>query len=94
MIPRPCLRCGTLTTTGAYCPAHRPKNPRGSTRAWRKLRLVILERDGYRCRCGKPATDVDHILPVIQGGTDHPDNLRAGCAHCNRSRRPRSSSLR
>ncbi|HVA56397.1 MAG TPA: HNH endonuclease [Gemmatimonadaceae bacterium] len=42
----------------------------------------------------KPATDVDHILPVIQVGTDHPDNLRAGCAHCNRSRRPRSSSLR
>jgi len=56
----------------------------GSTRAWRSTRARILARDGHRCRqCGEPAQHVDHITPVASGGTDHPSNLRALCAHCN-----------
>jgi len=64
---------------------------RGSTRAWRKIRAWVLRRDGYRCqverhdgRCGKIATDVDHIVRREHGGTDAPGNLRAACAACNR----------
>ena len=30
--------------------------------------------------------DVDHILPRIKGGTDHPDNLQLLCSGCNRSK--------
>lgn len=61
---------------------------RGSTRAWRRLRAAVLERDGHVCQVrlvcdGAPATHVDHIVPVVDGGRDDPGNLRAACAACN-----------
>ena len=30
--------------------------------------------------------EVDHILPISRGGTDHPDNLQILCSGCNRSK--------
>ncbi|MDE0201342.1 MAG: DNA methyltransferase [Rhodospirillaceae bacterium] len=30
--------------------------------------------------------DVDHMLPRVRGGTDHPDNLQLLCSGCNRSK--------
>ena len=57
---------------------------RGSSRAWRELRLKILARDANTCAyCGLPADQVDHIVPVAAGGSDHPDNLTAACRRCN-----------
>jgi len=57
---------------------------RRGTRQWRRLRAAILARDGYACRmvegCRARATHVDHIVPVVLGGSSHPDNLRAACA--------------
>jgi 5-methylcytosine-specific restriction protein A len=56
-------------------------------RPWRRLREQILVRDMYRCRCEEcepkplleraPASEVDHITPKAEGGTDDPRNLRA-----------------
>lgn len=52
--------------------------PGGSTRLWRRIRLYVLERDGWRCRvpvdgdgridpagrpCGLPAVTADHVIP-------------------------------
>lgn len=57
------------------------------------LRRQILERDGYRCLyCGSQAGpfDVDHIVPVASGGSDHPENLACACAPCNRSKGAKS----
>ena len=74
---KPCLTCGTLTP-GSYCPDHRPRN--GSTRQWRKTRARVLERDGWRCQvCGELAQEVDHLIPVADGGPDVLSNLRAVC---------------
>lgn len=71
----------------------------GSTKAWRRLRLAVLERDGWRCQvpvdaagridpagqpCGLPAETADHIVPRKLGGLDVADNLRAACAPHNR----------
>jgi 5-methylcytosine-specific restriction endonuclease McrA len=58
------------------------------SRAWRKLRLVVLARDGYTCQlqypgCTGRATHVDHVLPLRFGGTNDLANLRAACASCN-----------
>jgi 5-methylcytosine-specific restriction enzyme A len=80
---RRCLgSCGALINSGSYCVRCRPRN--GSTRAWRSLRSQILARDRYQCQvCGRPAAHVDHITPVIAGGTDHPSNLQALCGVCN-----------
>jgi endogenous inhibitor of DNA gyrase (YacG/DUF329 family) len=58
--------------------------------------IEIWERDGYRCGiCGEPterqrpnqyrplAPTIDHIVPLVAGGTDEPANVQ--CAHwlCN-----------
>ena len=40
------------------------------TRAWRRVRLRVFERDGYRCVCcGKAGRlECDHIIPLPQVG--------------------------
>ena len=58
---------------------------------WYKLRWQILERDKYTCQyCGQSAPDikleVDHKVPLVDGGTDDPDNLVASCWACNRGK--------
>jgi 5-methylcytosine-specific restriction protein A len=79
----PCLTCGQLTDRGSYCAAHARG---GSTRRWRRVRARVLARDRYRCQlCGAPATEVDHVVRVADGGSDHPGNLRAICGRCQRS---------
>jgi 5-methylcytosine-specific restriction endonuclease McrA len=40
--------------------------------------------------CGQPAESVDHIVPVIAGGSSDWDNLTAACRQCNSSKRERS----
>lgn len=58
-----------------------------------KVRLAVLERDGYECRLRLPgclgrATEVDHIVPRAAGGPVFDlDNLRAACRSCNTRRR-------
>ena len=69
-----------------------------TTSRWRALRLQILERDGHRCRirgphCKGKATEVDHIVPVADGGLlFDPGNLRAACDKCNTWRAQRQKS--
>ena len=55
---------------------------------WKKLRITILDRDGWQCAiCGGPADTVDHIIPRVKGGDMwSPDNLRAMCKSCNSSK--------
>ncbi len=39
---------------------------------------------GGRCWiCGKPATTIDHVIPISKGGTNWPANLRPACRTCN-----------
>jgi 5-methylcytosine-specific restriction endonuclease McrA len=60
-----------------------------SWRPWSRIRALILDANpGGRCHINGPtcttwATTVDHIIPIADGGTDHPDNLRPACAACN-----------
>ena len=50
-----------------------------------KQRSEALARDGHTCRhCGAPATEVDHIVNLAQGGTHDPLNLQALCPPCHR----------
>lgn len=39
--------------------------------------------------CGAPMQDLDHIVPLIAGGTNAWDNFTAACASCNRSKNGR-----
>lgn len=63
-----------------------------------KSRRAIYERDGWTCQICLDHVDpeaptnttwdatLDHITPVSQGGTDHPDNLRLAHRWCNAAR--------
>lgn len=74
---KPCLVCGR-PSSASRCPAHVLRN--GSSRSWRRIRAQILALDGYRCQiCGEPASEVDHIRRLADGGSDSPHNLRSLC---------------
>jgi len=66
-------------------------------RAWRKLRLQVLERDGWLCQCevcqARPvplvAHEVDHIDNTRDADgllNDDPSNLRAMNRDCHRAK--------
>jgi 5-methylcytosine-specific restriction enzyme A len=67
-------------------------DPRTSTTSWRRQRARILQRDHHICHvCGQPGADeVDHIVPISQGGTNHDTNLAA--IHNTPCHRRKSSS--
>jgi 5-methylcytosine-specific restriction endonuclease McrA len=61
-----------------------------NTAAWRRARAAQLARQPWCSTC--PATTdltVDHIIPLAQGGTDDPSNLRTLCRRCNGRRAQR-----
>ena len=58
-----------------------------------RKRFFVFKRDKYRCRmCGATGVEieVDHIVPVHQGGSDALDNLQTMCLRCNRGKRASS----
>ena len=86
MIPRPCLGCGRPThrTRCAPCQAEHERrrgsaSQRGYGYDWQRVRLLVLERDRHRCCwCGGLATTVDHLVPLVDGGSRlDPSNLVA-----------------
>jgi len=50
-----------------------------------KLRAIVLERDGYRCKhCGSTSRlEADHIVARSKGGETILENLQTLCAPCN-----------
>ena len=96
--------CPHLIRHTTYCDEHTTASGwdnsrtggQGSTRAWRKVRLVVLQRDGHRCRlnydgCTSNATEVDHIDGIAITGIPRAEaldqaRLRAVCQHCHRRR--------
>lgn len=53
-----------------------------------QIRFNVFKRDGFKCvYCGMPGThcilEVDHVVPVAEGGTNDLSNLAACCADCN-----------
>jgi len=63
--------------------------------AWRKMRKMILARDGFTCGyCGQPANTVDHVQAVNKGGEIlNPDNLIAACVSCNSRKQDKPSAF-
>ena len=56
------------------------------SRRWARVRRVVLERDGYRCRaCGKAGRlEVDHIRGLeLQGLPWELGNLQTLCRGCH-----------
>lgn len=53
----------------------------------------LVKRDGEKCQlCGDTQNlQIDHVLPVVNGGDNSTDNLRLLCATCNK-RRPKNQA--
>ena len=52
------------------------------------IQRSVLYRDGWQCIYCKSDLDsatvtFDHVMPVVKGGTDDPDNLVVCCKSCN-----------
>lgn len=66
---------------------------RGSTRAWRRTRVLVLARDNYRCTlkiegvCVGAASQAHHLhgrgSACLGCRADLPSHLSAACAPCN-----------
>lgn len=55
------------------------------------IRFEVFKRDSFRCQyCGRSAPDVilevDHIVPVAEGGKNDLLNLVTSCRDCNRGK--------
>lgn len=68
------------TSTSAY----------GSRKEWAVIAEEIKRADGYKCRkCGSTTNlQVDHIIPIAQGGQTVKSNLWTLCLDCH-IKRPR-----
>lgn len=61
---------------------------RGYGYQWLKIRAEHLEMEPWCRACGIHATDVDHIVPRRQGGSDDHPNLQSLC-HSHHSQKTR-----
>lgn len=96
----PSIGCSELVYIPArYCAKHtrlmRPKDMRpnsarrGYDAVWQKIRAAYLKANPWCVVQGcppHPATDVDHIMALADGGTNDFNNLRSYC-HTHHSRR-------
>ena len=96
---RPCRApgCPRLVRSG-YCAEHKPKRDdskydkkrkcaakRGYNRKWNVSRKVFLSRHPLCAECGRPAKDIDHIIPH-RGNNDlfwDRSNWQALCHECH-----------
>jgi hypothetical protein len=73
---------------------------RGNNNGYRArpdLRLALKLRDGFRCLyCNKDLADgtfddvtIDHLVPVVNGGSNDTINVITACRSCNCSRQDR-----
>ncbi|MFD7605165.1 HNH endonuclease [Streptomyces mirabilis] len=90
--------CTKRTSRSGRCADHAPqerawlrKSPRNQRRdsTWeRHTRPRALARDGFACvRCGsRDHLEVDHVIPIAQGGTWTLDNAQTLCQPCHRGK--------
>lgn len=47
--------------------------------------VAVMKRDDYKCKICVTEEDltIDHIIPLLDGGTNLEDNLQVLCSKCN-----------
>lgn len=66
--------------------AARPSSAaRGYDRKWQAIRADYLSEHPFCVECGRPATQVHHVVRLEDGGSHDWTNLQAMCASCHSS---------
>lgn len=100
-------RCAKRSVAHGRCAAHAhaldsrlSARDRGYDSRWEKIRAAHL-RDEPLCRMHLsnedfpvPATEVDHIVPRVDGGSDEDSNLQSLCKSCHSSKTRREINAR
>lgn len=95
MLVRGASRCDAhKVVAGSFADKRRgTRHERGYGTAWDKLRAQVLQRDAGICQhCLRETgavhagTQVDHVTPKAQGGTDALDNLQTICVDAHRAK--------
>ncbi len=73
--------------------------PRIRGRAWMETRRRVALAHGYRCYdCGRVwqahLDQMDHDVPLEQGGSNHESNLRPRCNDCHAAKTAREATAR
>lgn len=74
------------------------RHERGYGTEWDRLRNIVLGRDMHLCQVClaagvyRPGSQVDHIKPKSQGGTDDIENLQSICKECHKEKTNREST--
>lgn len=69
---------------------HRESAAPGLTSAQRTRLLAKWKRQGKACAyCDAPADTLDHVVPLVRGGTNYEGNLTPCCRACNGRKGPR-----
>lgn len=91
---KPCAvqQCPGRATNGRYCDDHKHLNKRhhkpdtrpsaskrGYDRKWRRIRVHYLRHHPNCVVCSEPATEVDHIITLAEGGSNKWSNLQSFC---------------
>lgn len=91
---------GKTICDGCKVLTERERSARRGGWAQPKITAAILNRDSHKCTaCGDPCPhlaapgrrhhEVDHILPLSQGGDNRQSNLRTLCQSCHREQTKR-----
>ena len=93
---KPCAYpgCPNLTDT-KYCETHKQYEPPAHfgksgenafyrSSGWKAKRKSFLDEHPFCVMCGRPASIVDHVVPIRQGGEPlDDDNLQSLCWSCH-----------
>lgn len=69
---------------------------RTSDRAHRARRRRVFARDGHECQirgphCTGNADELDHVIPLAEGGPDTDENTQAACSPCHKAKSRREA---
>jgi len=106
--PRPCRspRCPKLVRgSSGFCQKHKREfwrrqdsarptsSQRGYGGEWRERRAAFLALHPACSDCGGIATEVDHVVPLSQGGPDDEINFSAKCKPCHSRKTAKESAF-
>lgn len=98
-MPKRCTMCGTATTSGPRCRIcervyQYNRNQQPTRQAYADPMYRSISVQGKRCHiCGGLGADTrDHVIPLAQGGTNDPSNVKPAHRSCNSGKRYESSA--